>query len=152
MVDESQREIIALLYKQEMLLAKLYQLFAGQFPEQAGFWESLSKEELTHASWIKQLLEAEQKGIVSFQNDKLNAKALKTYIAHLEKAVEKANAGGFTARSALAYTLDFERSLVEKKAFTGFKGITKKADVVLDRLHQETQRHAQKVEEMMKQG
>lgn len=152
MIDDSQREIISLLYKQELLLAELYQLFADQFPEKGIFWKDLSKEEQTHASWIKQLLEAEQKGLVRFQNDKLNSKALKTYIAHLEKALEKANAGGFTARSALAYTLDFERSLVEKKAFTGFKGLAKQADAVLDRLHQETQRHAQKAEEIMKQG
>jgi len=150
MLDADQKEVIALFYKQEMLLARLYQIFAGEFPEYGAFWKDLAGEEITHAEWVKQLYQAGRKGSVGFREGKIKSPALKTYIGHLEKAIEKAEQGGFKLKSAMAYTLDYEKSLIERNTFTHFESTEESWQETMRRLQKETQKHVQRVMNMIK--
>lgn len=150
MMDEQQKTAIALLYKQEMLLARLYRIFARTFPEYEDFWVSLAREEELHADWIKQLYQAEKKDIVAFEGKKVRSTALNTYLEHLDQAIKKAEQKGFELRTAIAYTLDFERSLIERNVFSHFEGLDDRSRKVMKTLQTETRKHVKKIEEMAK--
>lgn len=64
-----------MLYQQEIVLVRLYQVFAARFAECAYFWNDLAEEEIRHTEPIRE-------------------------------------------KSAVAHTLDLEKSLVENNVFS----------------------------------
>ena len=52
---------------------------------------------------------------------------------------------------AISYTLDFEKSLIEKNSFSHFEIVDKKLSGIMTKLETETRRHIKKVEDMMGQ-
>ncbi len=135
--------------KQEILLARLYKIFAAQFPDHKNFWQDLAKDELQHAGWIKQFYRAEKKDLIAFSEGKVNAYAMNTFIENLEKTIQRAENGEINLKMAISYTLDFERSLIEKNVFLHFEIIDKKLAGIMTKLESETRRHAKKAEGMM---
>lgn len=114
MENSVQQQTLELLIRQEMLLSGLYEVFAGQFPPYRRFWHEMSGDESRHASWLKQLAEAQKKEAVFFDHGKTNPRTLNTFIEHLENTILKAREGNLTLIQAVALALDFERSLIEK--------------------------------------
>jgi len=119
-LNPNQEKIIQQLVAQERLLSKLYTIFAEQFPNYAAFWTKLSKEEENHAKLIEKLRQAEQKGLVFFDESKINIYSLKTFIDGLEKLVKKAEKAEFTLLSAFACAVDYKSALIEQNVFTHF--------------------------------
>jgi len=140
-----QKDIFKLMIKQESLMAKLYTLFAEQFPEHGEVWNELVKEEKKHAGWLKQLYEAEEKGIVLFDEGKVKTYTMKAYIEYLEQIIVRAENNELTLAQAITYTLDFERSLIEKNIFTHFDSTSEKAKSVLKRLTVDIESHIKRV-------
>jgi len=138
-----------LLYKQEILLAKLYKIFAVQFPDHKDFWQDLAKDELRHAGWVKRFYKAEKKDLIAFSEGKVNAYVMNTFIENLEKTIQRAENGEINLKMAISYTLDFERSLIEKNVFTHFEIIDKKLAGIMTKLENETRRHVKKADDMM---
>ncbi|MCK5509784.1 MAG: hypothetical protein KAI50_14820 [Desulfobacterales bacterium] len=149
MLSDYQKKIIELMCKQELLLAKLYAIFADQFPEHKDFWQELAKDELQHAEWIKKLYHAEEKALVAFSEGRVNPYAMNTYIENLEKTIRLAENKEINLKMAIASTLDFERSLIEKNVFSHFEIIDKKLSGIMTKLESETRRHLKKAEDMM---
>jgi len=149
MLSDYQKKIIELMCKQELLLAKLYEIFADQFPEHKAFWQDLAKDELQHAEWIKKLYQAEEKDLVAFSEGKFNPSAMNIYIENLEKTIRRAENKEINLKMAIASTLDFERSLIEKNVFSHFEIIDKKLSGIMTKLESETRRHLKKAEDMM---
>lgn len=143
-----QEKIIQQLIAQEGLMAKLYAVFALQFPEYKEFWTKISEEEKKHSQLIDKLSRAEKKGLVFFDEGKTKTYTLSTFIGHLENMVEKAEKGEFDLPKAFIYAQDFESALIEKKVFTYFDSLTEKAEGVLKLLNTETLSHVQRVKEM----
>lgn len=146
MLKTYQKEIIKLMIRQETLLAKLYMLFAQQFPKHREVWNELAKDEKNHANWLKQLYDAGEKGIVLFDDGKVKTPALKNYIAYLEQLIAMAEKKELTIDKAVAYTMDFEKSLIEKNVFTHFDSTSEKARNILNRLNSETKGHIEKIQ------
>ena len=150
MLEDYQKKIIYLLYKQELLLAKLYEIFAGQFPDFKDFWQELAKDELQHAEWIKKFYHAEEKDLVAFSEGKIKTYPMNIFIDNIEKTIRRAEKKGeLTLKMAIAYTLDFERSLIEKNVFSHFKIIDEKMQGIMVKLASETRKHVKKAEDMM---
>lgn len=146
MLKPYQKKIIELMISQETLLAKLYTLFSEQFPEQGEIWNDLVKEEKMHANWLNQLYDAGEKSIILFDEGKTKTYTLNIYIEHLMGIIAKAENQELTLPQAIAYTLDLERSLIEKNAFTHFDSTSEKARSVLRRLVKETENHIKKIQ------
>jgi rubrerythrin len=146
MLNTYQKEIIGLMIRQESMLAELYTLLAEQFPEQAGVWNDLVKEEKKHAIWLQQLFDAGEKGFVLFDEGKIRSASMNTYIAHLEQIITRAEKEELTLAQAVPFTLDFENSLIEKNVFTHFDSTSEKARIILNRLVMETQSHVKKIQ------
>lgn len=149
MLEPYQKKIIELLFKEEMLLAKLYKLFAVQFPDHKDFWQDLKKDEVRHAAWVKRLYKAEKKNLVAFSEGKIKTYTMNTFIENLEKIIQRAENKEINLKMAVSYTLDLERSLIEKNVFSHFKIIDKKVAAIMTRLESETRRHVKKAEDMM---
>ena len=136
-----QEKIIALMIRQENLLAALYQCFAERFPEYKEFWNHLAIDEKKHAGWLEQLQAAAQKKVVLFNEGRVKTYTLETLVQGVEEKLSRAEAGGFDLHQALACTVDLERALLEKNAFSHFEAITSKASSVMKFLAQETKDH-----------
>ncbi len=145
MIDSRQEELIKLLIAQERLLSRLYQVFSEQFPDHRDFWTNLSREEENHARILEKLIEAGKKGVLLFNEGRINTFSLKTSIQGLKGLVEKAEQGGFTLSSALSCSIDYESALIEKNAFTRFEPVSKKAGIALNTLKNETTQHIERI-------
>jgi rubrerythrin len=148
MLEPYQKNIIELLFKQELLLSQLYELFANKFPEYSEFWMDLSKEEKTHAQWIKKLYHAEKKDLVLFDEGKTKTYTLQTVIKHTENVIAQVKEGEFTLEMAIGHTLDFERSILEKDFIKFFKTTDDKVKAVMDKLDKETKKHISQIQEL----
>lgn len=147
-----QEKIIQQMVTQENLLSRLYALFAQQFPEYAEFWGKLSKEEETHSKLIEKLWEAEQKGLVFFDEGRVKTYTLNLLIGRLEEVVEKAEKRGFDLPAAFACAVDYESALIEKKVFTYFDSLNNKIKSSLKRLQNETLKHVERIRHMQKEA
>ena len=141
MLKPYQKKNIELMIRQESLLSKLYPLFAEQFPEHGEVWDELAREEKKHANWLKQLYDAGEKSIVLFDEGKTKTQTMNTYIEYLMGIIAKAENHELTLSQAIACTMDLERSLIEKNAFTHFDSISEQARSVLKRLALDTESH-----------
>ena len=145
MLKPYQKKIIDGLVRQETLLAKLYTLFAEQFPEHAQAWSELAIEEKKHASWLQQLHDAGEKGIILFDEGKIKTYTMDTFINYLEGIIAKAESGELSLANAISHTIDLERSLLEKNTFSHFDSTSEKARSVLKRLTRETENHIERI-------
>jgi len=148
MLKPFQKKIIDSMVKQEKLLFKLYTLFAAQFPQHAQLWNELAKEESKHASWLTQLHEAADKGVVLFEEGRIKTYTMTSFIEYLEQIIAKAENNELTLAHAVASALDLERSLLEKNVFSHFEGMADKARSVLKQLAKETENHVGTVQRL----
>lgn len=149
MLEDYQKKIIDLLYKQELLLARLYKIFADQLPDHKDFWQDLAKDELQHAEWIKKFHQAEKEDLLAFSEGKIKTYTMNAFIENLEKIIRRAENREITLKMAISYTVDFERSLIEKNVFSHFKIIDEKLQGIMVKLESETRKHLKKTEDMM---
>ena len=98
MLEPYQKKIIELFIKQEMLLSRLYGIFARNFPKEKNFGAALSGDEKKHANWLKQLFDAEKKGRVLFGEGRVKTHALNTFVQYLEEKISIAEQGVLTFR------------------------------------------------------
>ncbi|MFA7348056.1 MAG: ferritin family protein [Desulfurivibrionaceae bacterium] len=136
-----QQEILALMLKQESLLAKLYQIFAKKFPVHEKLWNKLAREEEKHAGWVEQLRVASEKKVVLFSESRIKPHTLETFVHGIKEKIKQAETDGFDARQALVCTIDLERCLIEKNVFSHFEGLTEKASSTMQFLAKETREH-----------
>jgi len=149
-LEPYQEKIIQQMVVQEKLLSRMYALFAQQFPEYAGFWGKLSKEEETHSKLIEKLWEAGKKGLVFFDEGRVTTYTLDLLIGRLEELVEKAEKRGFDLPAAFAHAVDYESALIEKNVFTHFDSLNEKVKGSLKRLQDETLKHVERIRHMQK--
>ena len=142
MLKPYQKNIIDSMIKQESLLAKLYTLFAKQFPDYSELWTALAKDEMQHAKWLGELYEAGAKGIVLFDEGKIKTYTMNAFITYLEGIIARAEKNELPLANAISCTHDLERSLIEKNVFSHFDSTSAKARSILKRLTLENTVHA----------
>jgi homoserine trans-succinylase len=148
MLKPYQKQIVYLMIQQEILLAKLYSLFAEQFSDSATVWRELAEEEKKHATWLEQLYEAGEKGIYLFDEGKIKIVTLNNFTDYLREVITKAKNKELSFEQAVAYALDLEKSLIEKNIFNHFDSTSQQAQVVLNWLTRETEKHLAKVQSL----
>ena len=148
MLKPYQVKIVEMMYKQETLMARLYEKFARKFPEHEAFWKGIAEEERRHARYIQKLFNAQKKDLVIFDEGKVKTYTLNTIIEHLENLLKQADEEDFSLVKAIGYTLDIERSLIEKEVFKHFKGANKDVTAAMEKLDRETRIHMSKMNQM----
>ncbi len=151
MLTDNQKKISQLLIEQEAILAKLYSVFAEKFPEHNVFWKKLAKEERQHASWVKQIFNAVEKGAVLFDEGKIKINTLGILIKGIEDTISKAQKGEIDVIRAIVITADLERSLIEKNVFSCFKGVSVKSQKIINFLCESTKEHLSETEKLRRE-
>ncbi len=149
MREPDQKRLVELLYQQETILGRLYQIFAARFAEYADFWTDLAGEEARHAELIQKLYQAGKKDWVSFREGKITAQSISIFIEHVKGLSVQAENDEIDFKSAVAHTLDLEKSLLEKNVFSRFEAMDDRMKTVLKRLENETRKHAEKALTLM---
>lgn len=145
-IQEYQRKIIELYRDQELLIADLYGRFAERFPKYADFWGGLASEELEHAGWVAHLLNKVDTDAVQFDEGKTRSYTLTTSINHIKGLIFSFKQSPFDLKKALTYTLDLERSLIERQVFDRFAGDSPEVLELLTILGETQQSHLRKIE------
>ena len=147
---EIEKEIIDLLYKNEITMGKLYGEFARQFPMYRPFWEGIVTEEESHAAWIETLYRKTEGGLVEFAEKRFPIEAIRQNVENMEAVLEEAKKGEMTAAEALEKAVHFEHGMLENKFFEVFEGDSAELQLILEALRLGTQEHFRRVEEVWK--
>ena len=145
MLKPDQEKLLELLNRQEERLSELYRLYSDKFPERKEFWNELAAEEAQHAKWVAGLVNSAVKGVIHFDEGKINIHTLNTFVRGIESTIQKTRKTDPSELSAITYALDVERSLFEKNIFGHFKAVSGKAVKILALLQQKTAQHHEKI-------
>ena len=151
-LQEYQERMIDLFITQERLLSKIYSSFAGNFEEHEEFWRFISKEELEHAGWLKELKKRIINREAHFEDSKTRTYTLNTMIKYMEKTLYDASKGRFTLVEAFAKTEDLEYSLIERRVFEHFEPDSRDVIFTLNRLNEATRDHLVTIKNYMKKN
>ncbi|HBI16531.1 MAG TPA: hypothetical protein DDY52_00010 [Candidatus Moranbacteria bacterium] len=143
-------DVLELMRSYELILKDLYQLFADKIPTEKEFWKKLSEEENKHAYWLEVLNMNIQKRDISLNDDeRFNLPLIKSSTEHAKEALEDFSKMELTLFDALVFAKDVENSMIEKKFFEVFYGISDDFDRVMKLLKEETEKHSERIEEKL---
>lgn len=140
-----QVKMMELYIEQELTLAKLYRGFSALYPEHASFWNSLARDELEHAGWIKVLRDYATKGMLSFQDGRTKTYTIATFIGYIHETAKKAQGDKTPLVRALSIASDIENSLLEKNIFGHFTGESPEVRQILRVLQEGQRNHASRI-------
>lgn len=131
-------------------LSELYETFARSFMKHVDFWEKLSQEEAQHAYMVQTLIDEAKKGRLIFDDPRIHIRILSNMVEDIQEARRRAREGEFDSDKAFRFALNFESTIVEKKAFDNFTGTEEKVVDVLGKLKTYSMRHRERIEEYIK--
>jgi rubrerythrin len=145
-IQDAQRKIVELYREQELVIADLYERFAGRFPKYADFWTGLASEEREHAGWVEHLLHQTATDSVTFDEGKIRSLALTTSINYVQNLITSFDLAPFDLKKALSCTVDLEKSLIEKNVFDRFSGDSPEVSKLLSILAESQLVHIKAIE------
>lgn len=149
MNNEKQMAIVDLLAKNEEAVSALYKTYADKFPEWQEFWLSLSKEEVGHANWIRDLTTKASQGELYIDENRFNIEPIEQFLAYIDERQHEAKDINITIKKALGVAYDIENSMIERKFFTVFTGDSLELKEVLQKLSNATDHHRIMVKEAL---
>ncbi len=148
-MDSDQIQTIELLAQNEEVLVDLYKLYSQQYPEYKDFWESISNDEVGHAKWLRDLIGKINSGVLFFNSDRFNQKAIFELLHHGRQSLEQAKQIVSPIQDTLALSLKIEKSLIESKFFEVVQADALPLKETLARLALSTELHIAKIEEAL---
>jgi len=132
----------------EQSLARLYERYAGKFPEYKGFWTELSLEEVQHADWIDKLQADIEGSSEDFIAERFPLGAIQRSTEFVKKQAIAADQPDFVLINALSTALRLEEALMENKYFEVIETDNAKTKHTLAMLAQSTQEHYQRIRKL----
>ena len=140
---DSRERLLNMLAEVELTVSRLYEKYAGIFPEHKEFWQGMAAEEQKHASLIK---------ILSAQNvneDRLQLELVQSTLAYIKDQLAMASKQAVSLPDALSTASNIENSLIEKAFYAAFNADTEEIKRVLREIVNETNQHRSKVQELL---
>lgn len=144
-----QVKIVTQMIEVEQLIAVAYEEFSRMFPEHSTHWEGIAKDEWEHAHTLEALKENVLSGAAGFDEGKTRTYTLTAMIDYVKGILDRARKGQLSARQAVSLSIDIEKSIIEKDAFSHFTGLTPEIEASLARLHADTVLHADRLRAML---
>lgn len=144
----AQKETVDLLVENEKAMQELYAVYAKKFPIFRDFWNEISKDEESHAMWVKTLYEKVEAGAVEFSGDRFPTFAIRQNMEYLKKETDRAEKEEVSLLEALEISAHNENGMLEKKFFEAFKGDSLELQILLEALKLGTEKHFQEVREL----
>lgn len=114
-------EILTVLEKNELLIQRLYTLYAERLPEQKSFWLRIAGEENTHAQWIRALAEKAAQNKLRLRSSAIKLSSLERVQHYLEEKIEALADLDLTQTQALTTAMDIEKTVAEDRYFELFE-------------------------------
>ncbi len=148
-LTEDQKNIIDLFVKQELLIEKLYQLFAERYPAYKDFWNKMAKEEYQHSVLIHRMIDSEA---VIFTQGELRSEYLNSSIEFIDKFIaEFKKDKGYPIEHAALKATQLEKGLWERNVFQHFESDSEDVKKVMETLNSEQKFHIKKIDRFASQ-
>lgn len=142
-------KIIELLAKNEEKAGQLYELFKIKFPAQNKFWNSLAKEELVHASWIRKIYPEVESGKFTFNKERFSPRLIQNSIDYLERKISQSKKRKISFQKALETALEVEITFPESNFFKVYDTDSRKLKQLLNSLKDAFCEHRDKLLDML---
>jgi hypothetical protein len=149
-MSELIQELVNRLMENEMAIGRLYEQFGETFSEDEKFWKEISREELLHFNWLKQLGDFVKKEKIGTRPTSLRSQPVSTSINYINSLIEKCRKGELTREKAYALAYDIENSLLEKHFFSIFEFASTPYRKIQSEMSRETRDHRDKIGEALK--
>jgi hypothetical protein len=143
--------IIKMLAANEEAVGRLYEAYAGKFPEHEEFWFGLAMEEADLSNWIFELLRKVNEGSASIYEDRFQAEDMQKFHNYLKEQLDKVKQEKISLVNALCTALDIEKSLVERGFLQVFEGDSEETLSVLEYLTSATGNHIKVIQRQLEQ-
>ena len=148
-LDDNQKQIIALFVKQELVIEKLYQLFAERYPDYRDFWNKMAKEEYQHSVLVERITHSDS---ITFSQGELRVESLNSSINYIESFMKEfKNDKNFPIDKAALKATQLEKGLWERKVFEYFESDSDEVKKILDSLNSEQRFHIKKIDRFASQ-
>ena len=140
-IRESQRQLLDLLAQYEALISELYAAYARIFPDNATFWQALSREESAHERFLKSLHKLLDAGTVFYNLDRFNVQTIRACMAEVQTGLAAAKQDTISLPLALETALSIEKSVLDGHFYDIVKTDAPEFSVIADHLAKDTNRH-----------
>jgi hypothetical protein len=145
-INSGQKRLVELFIKQEVLIGSLYKNFANRYPEHRIFWTKMAKEENSHASCIRRLIERDPTNKIKFSQGDLRSTDVASSIEYIEGIISEFNNNmELPITQAVGIALLLEKALWEKRVFQYFEGDSDEVKKTMDALNLEQEIHIKKI-------
>jgi hypothetical protein len=152
MAQESSRhlEVVSMLEKNELEIARLYDIFAGRFPEHGEFWKARAADERAHAGVIGKILGRVRDGGLDLKNREFKAVEIKYCLKKVKNQVDFCESNEVSLISAFQRAAETERDMLERHLFETVTDDPPELVECLTKLRLDTETHAEAFREMLK--
>ncbi len=148
-LNEDQKNILDLFVKQELLIEKLYQLFAERYPAYKDFWNKMAKEEYQHSILIHRITESDS---IVFSQGELRSEYLNSSMDFIEKFIgEFKKDKSFPIEQAALKATQLEKGLWERNVFQYFETDSEDVKKIMETLNSEQKFHIKKIDRFASQ-
>ncbi|MDD4954529.1 MAG: hypothetical protein PHP17_00605 [Candidatus Omnitrophica bacterium] len=147
--SQEQIKVMELLAKNEEMAGKLYELFKMKLPAHGKFWNSLAKEELVHASWIRKIYPEVKTGRLTFNKDRFSPRLIQNSINYLERKISQSRKRKISFQKALEAALEVEITFPESNFFKVYDTDSRKLKQLLNALKDAFGEHRDKLLDML---
>jgi hypothetical protein len=142
--------LINRLMENEMAISRLYEQFGKTFSEDEKFWNEISREELLHFNWLKQLGDFVGKEKIGTRPTSLRSQAVSTSITYINSLIETCRKEELPREKAYAAAYDVENSLLEKNFFSVFEFASTPYRKIQSEMTRQTRDHRDRIGEALK--
>ena len=136
--------ILETLIVNEELLSTLYKKYSAIFSSDSGFWDEISNDETTHASWLYDLGDKVASGEVYISNDRFNNETFKGFGDYVQEKIDDAHTG-LRLIDALSIAKDIENSMLEMALFKIYDTDDQELKSTLNKLRESTEIHCAEI-------
>jgi hypothetical protein len=140
-MKECAADLLDMLAEHELLLEKLYEVYAEKLPSWSDFWNELAAEESEHEQMIRALQQKVEQGSIACQPGRFSEEVLKNSLDYVRGELARARALPIELIEALSTARDLEDSLIERHFFDVFDDDSKEMTETLRLLAARTSAH-----------
>jgi len=149
---EDQIKILEAQAEIEEVIGQLYQAYSGRFPDQKTFWTRLATDEARHASWVRSFRDKVVGGSVVVPEDCFQMSQLEAALNDVKDHLRRARGPALPLGSVLQTAMYIEHSLLETHLFEFLESDKPELKDLLARLHADTEKHFQALNDLSAGG
>lgn len=142
-----------IMYSVEIEISRLYSAFAGQFPEDSGFWKKISSDEVVHGDNIKRIFALLSENDLEYTIGKaFSLKAGSLMLENVRLYINDTEEKLLTKKNTLVIARDLENCLLEAKYMDYLITDHKEYNDFIKLIVKETTQHKALIEKKLKES